>query len=342
MTFPQEPQLPRRRLRSILIGLVVALFVVIAAVWSYAWFQTRDIVTAKFDAFLAREVQAGRIHECGNRSIGGYPFLIEINCQSPVMRFADGSGQISVGFAWSKSAALVYAPQHIITDFGSPLVVTQNDRPVFTAAFKSAEASYRQNKNVFERFSLAVNDLQLDVPVMLSAQHIELHLRPSPSSAEAKDYDFAIQAQKLVTPGSLADQPMDFGVSSIVRGWPGWRISAETSLNQWREADGLVEVQDLRIKRNDGLLFAKGDLRLNDKHRAEGRLDATFVNGPALLRGLIMQGKNDAGALFGPLFMMLGKSTEFEGKRASTMQLKVENGVLRLGSLVLGELPPLY
>ncbi|MES2905471.1 MAG: DUF2125 domain-containing protein [Pseudomonadota bacterium] len=337
-----QPTAKSSRRRRFLLGAMIILLIGIGAAWTYGWMLARDMVAQKFDAFLAREVQAGRIHECGSRRIGGYPFLIEITCDAPVIRFADGKGQMSVSFSSLKTVALIYAPNHIITEFGSPLVVSQNDQTVFSASFRDAQTSFRHKDNSFERFSLIADDLQIEFPQKIFAKHAEFHIRPSLSSATGQDYDLAVEAEKLVLPNASSEQSVDVSLASAVRGWPSWRVSAHTTLNEWQQSEGHVDIQDLRIKRNDGLFVTKGDLHFNDARRAEGRFDATFVNSSNLLRGLVMQGQNDAGALFGPLFMMLGKKVEFEGKRATQMQLKVDNGVISLGSLVLGELPPLY
>lgn len=338
----EQASSPRRQL--LLIACVILAVLIIGA-WSYGWSRARGLVVQNFDAFLAREARAGRMHECANLKVGGYPFHIEISCDATVVRFMEEKGQITARFAYIKSVALVYAPTHVITEFGAPLIVEQNGQTLLQANFKNAQASYSQGHHGFERFSLSVDDWQLEAPVQASAKYAEVHLRPSAAVAEdagRKNFDFAAEAEKLVTPGAAPDQPMDVSFAATLHNWPGWGVSSEAVLSEWLQAEGKIDVQDLRIRRNAGLFFSKGEVHFNPQRRAEGRFDATFVNSPALLRGLLMQGQVDAGALFGPLLQMLGKPVDVEGQRAAVVQLKVENGVFKLGNLVLGEFSPLY
>jgi hypothetical protein len=58
------------------------LLVLIAAGWSGFWFYVQGRVTQTLDNALAREVQAGRTWTCADRSVGGYPFRIEVRCSS--------------------------------------------------------------------------------------------------------------------------------------------------------------------------------------------------------------------------------------------------------------------
>lgn len=317
----------------------------LCAGWTYAWTRARDIVHEKFDRFLVQEAKAGRLHECMDRKVGGYPFHIEISCTQSVVRAQGLTGEISVSFPAVKTVAMVYAPDHIITDFSSPLVVKQGDAVLAQMKFSAARASFRHNLKNLQRFSFVSEDLHMaqtpDSPA-LSAKKFELHFRPSQSTIGlGQNYDFAMTANGTLLPGSV-DQALDISLSSTIQNWSGGQDSAAAGLNRWMRNDGKINVQDLRIKRNGGLLVVTGEAHLNEARRLDGRFEAVFVNGPVLLRGLVMQGENDAGALFGPLLFMLGKRVEFEGRRGTQLQLQMNNGVLSLGSLVLAEFPPLY
>lgn len=325
----------------------IVILAVLAAAWTYGWLRARDFALLHFDIWLSAETKAGRAHECNNRRFGGYPFYIAISCETPVFQLSDKSGEAVVRFSNMKIFAPAYAPTRLVAELGSPFTFIQNGKLMLSATFKSARLSLRHSWNIIERVSLAGDEVAIDLPEgkgSMSAKHAELYLQPSSPATgpQLQDFNFAIEAKGMLTPGALPDQPMDLMLDGIVRNWPGWRGAPKPSLDGWRESDGKVEVKDLRIKRNGGTFFVTGETYFNDTHRAEGRFEAVFVNSPDLLRGLIMQGENDAGAMFGPLLLMLGKQVEFEGQRATSMQLKVNNGVLTLGTMVLGEFPPLY
>ena len=333
--------------RHILIVSGLVIFLIVAAAWSYAWFRARDIAMAHFDGWLAAEARAGRIHECNNRKSGGYPFYITVSCDAPVFQLSDKIDEAVVRFSSLKIIGRSYSPYVLIAELGGPLTLTQNAKVLFSADFKKARASLQHDWSRIERLSLAGENVILYLPqasAHVSAAHAELHLRPSlqGASLQAQNFDLALEARRVVTAGSLADQPTDLTLAGTLHDWPLWRETPTATLDAWRQSGGRMEIQELRLLRNGGVFFAAGETSFNESHRAEGRFTATFVNSPALLRGLIMQGDNDAGAMFGPLLLMLGKQVEFEGQRATALQLKINNGVLSLGNMVLAEFPPLY
>jgi hypothetical protein len=340
---------PHPRWRRLLIAAGLIVFIILGAAWSYGWMRASATVQARFEGWLAAEAKAGRTHECSNRHIGGYPFHIEISCETPLIMLESANGGLSARFSSLKIIALVYSPHLLIAELGSPFTLVQNGKTILSATFKTAQASLRHDGRRFERISLVSDQIVIEAQEHdgpFSAKHAELHLRPSLSqdaeTPQWQDFDLAFEADGALSPGSVADQPMDISFSSVIRAWPRWQGMLATTLDEWRHDNGVLEVKDLLVKRNGGQFFVKGDMHFNETHRAEGHFEATFVNSPALLRGLIMQGQNDAGALFGPLLLMLGKPIEFDGQRATSMQVKIENGVLTLGTMVLGEFAPLY
>jgi hypothetical protein len=333
----------RRHRFKIIFGAVV--FIILAAGWSYAWLRAREFALSHFDVWLEAEHEAGRMHECNNRSIGGYPFYVAIKCEMTVLQLGN---EITAQFPSMKIIAFATSPTLLIAELGSPFTLTQNGKTVMSATSRTARVSLRHNWSDVDRFSISGDEMTIDLPEQqshMSAKHAELHLRPSlpqDTGSQLQDLDLALEAEGAALPNAAPDQPMDIMLVSTIHNWPGWHGAPKPTLDDWRKSDGKIEVKDLRIKRNGGQLIITGETFFNDAHRAEGRFDATFVNSPGLLRGLIMQGENDAGAMFGPLLLLLGKQVEFEGQHATSMQLKVNNGVLTLGTVVLGEFPPLY
>jgi hypothetical protein len=336
-------RMQRHRLK-IISALVV--FIALGAAWSYGWWHARDFMRGRFEGWLASERAAGRMHECSNRTVGGYPFSIAINCDAPLLQLGGGA---TVQLASMKIIASAISPYRLTVKFGGPFSFAQNGNITISVNFKSARLSLRHDGRKIERFSLAGEDVAIDVPngqSHIAAKHAELQLRPmtsqSADAASLHDFEIAVEAKEILTLNATPGQPMDIAFAGVVRGWPDWRGAPDPTIDEWRKSGGKVEVKDLRVKRNGGQLVITGETFFNDAHRAEGRFIATFVDSPDLLRGLIMQGENDAGAMFGPLLPLLGKQVEFEGRRATSLQLKVNNGVLSLGTMVLGEFPPLY
>jgi len=59
-----------------------ALLLLVAIAWSAAWFVIRNRAGEALDGWLAAEAQAGRQWTCQDRTIGGYPFRIQVGWRS--------------------------------------------------------------------------------------------------------------------------------------------------------------------------------------------------------------------------------------------------------------------
>src|SRR5579871_2034101 len=81
---------PRRRSRW---GLFAApLLLLIAAVaWSAFWFYAASQVDTKADAWRAREAKSGRIYDCANHSVSGFPFRLEVRCNDASVKLVSQS-----------------------------------------------------------------------------------------------------------------------------------------------------------------------------------------------------------------------------------------------------------
>src|SRR6202162_4019613 len=70
---------PRRRpLWRLFIAPVLLLISAIA--WSIFWFYAASQVDVQADAWRAQEAKSGRVYDCANRSVAGFPFRLEVRC----------------------------------------------------------------------------------------------------------------------------------------------------------------------------------------------------------------------------------------------------------------------
>ena len=93
------------------------LLLLIAVAWSAAWFVIRSRASEAVDAWFATEARAGRQWTCQDRSIGGYPFRIELICNSLSLK----QGAVTASLGRVESVAQVYQPRFIITEIEGPL-----------------------------------------------------------------------------------------------------------------------------------------------------------------------------------------------------------------------------
>lgn len=360
MTDMYSAPRPRRRL----ILLPVVLLFLIAVLWSGAWFWAAHYAGTMVDRFLAHEAAAGRRYACAERHIGGYPFRIEIRCDKPTADIAAAGGPLQASAESFLAVAQVYDPNHVIGELAGPLRIGRyGDVPPLEINFRLAEASLvglpvRQMglppgipglPGEFERASLVI-----EAPVasssesgtdqrILTADRLALHLRRSPG-APAGSYDVAASAGNLSSPalavigGGPLDADIRLGTTGITDLSP--RIDA-ARLRGFADAGARLNVSSLRLKAPSFVAQGAGELGLDAQGRPAGRLDVT-ANGVQALLGSLMPRAGTFGGIVGAGLNFLGKPAELDGKPATTFQVTITDGDLRVGPLRLARFAPLY
>src|ERR1700744_3803728 len=135
---------PKRRSRW---GLFVApLLLLIAAIaWSAFWLFAASQVDVQADAWRAHEAKSGRIYDCAKRSVAGFPFRLEISCDSPSVTLSSQTAQSTSKFTAKLDQILVvaqvYDPKHVIAEFTGPATITDKGGQSFAANWKLGRAS---------------------------------------------------------------------------------------------------------------------------------------------------------------------------------------------------------
>src|SRR5215470_2698495 len=78
-SMPATSPGPRRNGRW-RIFIAPVLLLVVAVAWSAFWFYAASRVDVVTDAWRAKEAKAGRVYDCGRRSVAGFPFRLEVSC----------------------------------------------------------------------------------------------------------------------------------------------------------------------------------------------------------------------------------------------------------------------
>src|SRR5215467_12170924 len=108
------PPAPRRRP---LWGLFIApVLLALAAIgWSAFWFYAASQVDVQAEAWRAREAKSGRVYDCAERSVAGFPFRLEIRCSNPGVALVsqsagEGKAPITAKLSEILVVAQVYDP----------------------------------------------------------------------------------------------------------------------------------------------------------------------------------------------------------------------------------------
>ncbi len=320
------------------------LFAALAAVcvgWSVFWHVAAGMTQAGLDDWFEQERALGRQWSCPSRSVGGYPFRLEVRCASPTFTGRLGAAEGAGSAGDVLVAANLYNPSLILAEVGSPFAFKTRDGALdLTLAWTQLRVSHRMAKGGLDRDSLEVEGPVLKValkdapPVTLKADQFEAHLRPNPDRAAAVSaFDLALRLTRLDAPVLDAPTgipgPIDALLAVTVLHVDAARAgSAPQALERWRLAGGNVEIREAKFAKGEARMEASGALRLDDAHRLAGRMDLQLTGfGPVLQR------------------MGLGFAAAASGGQSNALRLPInlERGRASIGPLQLPVvLNPLY
>jgi hypothetical protein len=206
------------------------LVLVAAAAWSGFWFYAASHVDEKFEEWRTREAKSGRVYDCGSRSVAGFPFRMEVRCESPVVTLTSQTADQTQLIARLKDilvVAQVYDPTKIIAEFTGPATVAgRGEAPSFVAGWTTGRAS-ASGLPTPQRVSLVFDDPALDrmngtaQSPLLRAKHLELHTRlleGSLSNNPVVETAFQVTAGSLQGLHPILAEPFDADIRALLRG----------------------------------------------------------------------------------------------------------------------------
>ena len=134
MSLP-DPAPVRRAGRLRLYAPFVAL-ALIAAAWSVGWWVIRGRIVGGLDTWIEGEAVAGRSWTCPDRTVGGYPFRLELRCSGLTLTRPD----VTASLGPVTIVAQIYDPNHVIAEATGPLQVTAGATQVISS-WRLLEAS---------------------------------------------------------------------------------------------------------------------------------------------------------------------------------------------------------
>lgn len=333
----------RRRSRFWLYAPYV-LLALLAAGWSGVWIFARAKVDAGLDAGIAREARAGRSWTCQDRSIGGFPFRIELRCAGLTLVSTRWGDEVKISTGPALAVGQVASPGHIILQMTGPLVATLPEGRRAEAGWKLFEASLRLSGLAFERFSLALAEpaVKVFVPGQAAAETwradtLEAHLRPDPQRfASEETVELALTAKGGVLPAldallggaETADLELQASLSRSLQFRRGFNPDA---LEGWRRAGGALGITRLALNKGPARLEATGRIGLDEGHRPSGQADAA-VAGIERVAGIRV------GGLTAGLGSLLGRRPAAPENNAAAGLTPLPPLVLREGRVYLGPL----
>jgi len=327
-----------------------AVVVVLAIVWSAVWYYAAQIVERNIAAWMDQEARNGRVYTCASRSVGGYPFRIEVRCSDPSAEIK--AAPLALKAKEFVAVAQVYQPNLIIGEIVGPLSIGAPGQPItLVSDWTLAQASVRLNP-MPERISIVIDSAKFEqtnagtTQPIASAGHIELHVRLTPASEQDKQaLEFAATLTGATVPsaGPLATQPFDAQFAAVLRGVGDFRPkSLPARLKEWQAAGGRLEITNARIKQGDAVAVATGDLGLSPSGRVDGTVGVTLAGFEQFVQMLLAGKGKNTGLLAVAGLSFLGKPADLDGKRAILVPLRFADGAIYFGPILLAKTAPLY
>ena len=292
--MPDMTTAPRRRPLWRLFIMPVLLLIA-AAAWSVFWFYAASQAEVTADAWRAREAKSGRVYDCAERSVAGFPFRLEVRCdgasvslQSQTAEQAATQAAITAKLGEILVVAQVYDPKLLIAEFTAPATISERGQPPsMVVNWSKARSSVVGLPAVPQRISLVFDDASIDRingPVqapLARAKHIELHGRfveGSPVDHPVIETVLQIAAGSVQGLHPLLAEPFDAEVRTMLSGlkdfspkpWP-------VRFREIQAAGGHVEIVQSRVQQGDLIAVAAGPLGLGADGRLDGELQMTVA-----------------------------------------------------------------
>jgi hypothetical protein len=371
-TFDSGLGRPRRRWR---LALLLAIVVVVAAGWTGLWSYAAKRADAELAAWRGREAAAGRVVGCGTQRIAGFPFRIEIRCTDPTLNLQ--ASQLAFELKDLLAAVQIYQPTLLIGEFTGPLTVANDGRPPdIVADWTLAQTSVHGLPSEPDRVSVVLDKPSVARPAspaaqtLASAEHLELHARQAPRLPQDPPVlDLALDLRQALLPAfaQVPEGPIDAEIAATLRGLTDLRPKPLPALlRDLQAANGRLDITHARVRQGEIVGVGQGTLSLTARGTLDGQLQLTVAGIEQLMTALGLDKKVGQASqnaldrvapglnldrLLGPRgnaalaaagVAMLGQPAELEGRRAVTLPLRFADGVVFLGPLRAGELPPLF
>lgn len=293
---------PRQR-RRWPVFIAPGLLLIAAIAWSGFWFYAASQVDVVADAWRAREAKSGRAFDCAHRSVGGFPFRLEIRCDGVTASLVSQMPGQAVQPVTAKlgeilAVAQVYDPKLVIAEFTAPAKIFEHggEQPSYVVNWSTARSSVVGLPATPQRASIVFDDPAIErmegsmqVP-LASAKHVELHGRIAQGSpADHPDIESVVEISQGSVQGlhPLLAQPFDADVRAMLTGlndfapkpWP-------ERFREMEAAGGHIDILQSRIQQGGLVAVATGRLALSPNGRLEGELHMTAAGIEAVIPAL--------------------------------------------------------
>ncbi len=268
------------------------LFGVVLAGWAGFWFYARQQVEEALARFVAAEQARGVAWACADRSIGGFPFRLEVRCADIIQRRLVDGVEVVTSFGHTTIIGQPQTPGHIIIQAAGPAVARFADGRRIELGWNDLQISRRIRQGALARFALEMTgpSLRLIDPAgalrEANASSLSVQARQSPGENGAPPtaaIDLAIAIDSLVSSdldGLLGDAtPASLTLRGVIA--EGARLAVLPTPGQieaWRQAGGRARIDEAMLVKGQKRLGATGEVWIDDGRALAFRLQPAAAN----------------------------------------------------------------
>ncbi|MBI5131634.1 MAG: DUF2125 domain-containing protein [Rhodopseudomonas palustris] len=282
------PLTTRRRLWPLF--LMPTLLLIAAIGWSLFWFISASQVDRIVDNWRAREAAAGRVYDCGDRSVAGFPFRLEVRCTDASVALTSQTAEqvasrtpVTVKLGEILVVSQIYDPRLLIAEFKGPASFADRGQPTsMVLNWAAARSSVAGLPGPLQRIALTFDAPALDrvdggaqVP-LARARHVEMHARQveGPAGAAPRiETDFQFEGASVQDVHPLLAELFDANLRVVLSGLKDFRPKPwPERFRELQAAGGRIEITQARIQQGEMIATAIGALGLTPTGNVDGEL----------------------------------------------------------------------
>ena len=347
-----QPKRPKTKPRtSAYSWLLPPVTVVVAAVigWPVFWYVKSRETTAAVTAWMTHEAQLGRAWSCPDQKTGGFPFSVEISCANLLFQGKVFGKTLTGTLRGFRATSPLLRTDNVLAQLDPPFAAKTSDGTFdITMQWGELFLDLKGRPGALNRLSLSGNQVRLQGmaggigPVDGAYGDVNVVFARD-KRGQAYQFMLTFNQGSIPVLDSLLDTqlPIDMQVGGTIsqvdlRG-------AETLrdyLENWRSANGHVDITTAWLTSGDIVFDANGGLDLDGQHRVKGKLDASFAGLDKAFRHL---GVDPALIAAGQVLAGLLGGGQRGGKGRLNLPLTFSEGFLSIGPVRTQiQIPPLY
>jgi hypothetical protein len=339
-----------QRLNALLLPSVA---VVVAGVigWSVFWYLKSRETAATLTAWTTHEARLGRAWSCPNQKTGGFPFSVEISCANLLFQGEILGKTLTGTVRGFRATSPLLRTGNVLAQLDPPFATKTSDGTVdMTMQWKELFLDLEGQPGALEHVILTGDQVRLQGKIGridpmegtfgdVSGYFVLMQDRQDHA------YGFTVSFNQGSIPAlsNFLDTqlPIDMQVGGTIsqvdlRGVETLR----DFLENWRSANGHVDITTGWLTSGRIIFDAKGGLDLDNQHRVKGKLDASFAGLDEAFRHL---GVDPAFITAGQVLSRLLGGGQGGSKGRMNLPLTISEGFLSIGPVRTQiQVPPLY